>query len=414
MGAKKKAPLPPQRLRWERTYNNLVHLLRTKQIQLETLLRERKILECQIKTQHLRWSSVTRAAQDQIFQMKCDMAIEEDTQKLQASKSDLMAGLGHSEAVRLKLMLDYAENELAEDHKNCLDALHQKTSQSTDLTEGDNVRNSRRKGFKSGEVVAVIDKRSEVLESEIIELRAEYDKLSLKKTAEVSALLLEKDFVWHQLKALESDYAVKLKSKTDEIEKTNEKISNLIARMEELQSSNSEKDNIIKALEGKIAKMEADASAQRNEISRVNALEELQSSNSEKDNIIKALEGKIAKMEADASAQRNEISRVNQELEKLRKSSNAAVTPSLRRCSTEAGTSNMGSKNNDKSSSGIQVKKERSDPKGSNLANHYEKGSRGAKRKMIDIITIPDTPKLFSSSFKAPKLKHSSPSINTR
>ncbi|CAM8977652.1 unnamed protein product [Rhodiola kirilowii] len=373
MGAKKKAPLPPQRLRWERTYNNLVHLLRTKQIQLETLLRERKILECQIKTQHVRWSSVTRAAQDQIFQMKCDMAIEEDTQKLQASKSDLLAGLGHSEAVRLKLMLDYAENELAEDHKNCLDALHQKTSQSTDLTEGDNVRNSRRKGFKSGEVVAVIDKRSEVLESEIIELRAEYDKLSLKKTAEVSALLLEKDFVWHQLKALESDYAVKLKSKTDEIEKTNEKISNLIARMEELQSSNSEKDNIIKALEGK-----------------------------------------IAKMEADASAQRNEISRVNQELENLRKSSNAAVTPSLRRCSTEAGTSNMGSKNNDKSSSGIQVKKERSDPKGSNLANHYEKGSRGAKRKMIDVITIPDTPKLFSSSFKAPKLKHSSPSINTR
>lgn len=344
MGAKKKSHVSPERRRWETTYNNLVHLLKTQQIQLETLLRERKLLERRIKTQHDRWSSLTKAAQDQIFQMKCDMAVEEDVCSLQRVTSDLMAGMAQREALRLKLMLDYAEGELAGDHKNFLEALQQKTSQSMELSE---------KGFKSG------NKRSEVLESEIISLREEHDKLLLKKTAEVSALLLEKDFVWHQLKTLEDDYTDKLKRKTDEAEKASEKVANLIGRLEELQSSNDEKDKTIQALESK-----------------------------------------IAKMEADANSQRKDMSRVNYELRTLRKSINFVPSPSLRRCSTETTRS---------SRSGNQIKGELS-----NLANHSEKGSTGSKRKLIDIINIPDTPKLFSASFKAPKLKQTSlPSVNT-
>uniref|UniRef100_A0A7N0U3Q8 Uncharacterized protein n=1 Tax=Kalanchoe fedtschenkoi TaxID=63787 RepID=A0A7N0U3Q8_KALFE len=303
--------------------------------------------------------------------MMRDMAIEDNARSLQAVKSNLLAGLAQTEATRLKLMLDYTENELAEDHKNYLDALYQKTKQSKDLSERDGVRSNKKSGFKSAAGLSVTDACSEVLESEVKQLRAEYEKLSLKRTAEVFALLLEKDFVWHQLKTLESDYVDKLRRKTDEVEQANEKITNLVTRMEELQSTDSEKDKTIKSLESK-----------------------------------------MAKMEADAGAQRNELSRANQELEMLRKFCNAAATPSFTRCSTESSRLHLESKNHVKSRSGIQVKEEQSDPKESYLASHSEKGSRGVKRKKIEVITIPDTPKLFSASFKAPKLKHSSPPIN--
>uniref|UniRef100_A0A7N1A4B6 Uncharacterized protein n=2 Tax=Kalanchoe fedtschenkoi TaxID=63787 RepID=A0A7N1A4B6_KALFE len=370
MGAKKMAPVSSERQRWDRTYNNLVYLLRTQQIHLETLLKERNLLERRIKTQHEWWASVVRAAEDQIFQMKCDMAIEDGVRSLQAAKSDLLAGSAQGETARLKLMLDYAENELAEDHKNYLDALHQKTSQSKDLSERDSTRSSKKKGFEAGEGVVIVDTHSDVLKSEIQLLGAENEKLSLKKTAEVSGLLLEKDFVCHQLKTLESDYADKLRRKADEVDKANEKITNLVARMEELQSTNSEKDKTIKALESE-----------------------------------------IAKMEADAGAQRNELSRVNKELETFRKSRDAAATLSLRPRSPESSRPPPRSKNNDKSRSGIQVKKEQFHPKESNHASRSEKGSRGIKRETTDVNTIPGTPKLFSSSFKAPKLKHPSPSI---
>lgn len=195
------------------------------------------------------------------------------------------------------------------------------------MNEGYDLRSGKKKSSKSEY------SRSEALESEVIELRKEYDKLLLKKTAEVSALLLEKDFVWHQLRTMENDYSDKLRKKTDEAVNANEKIINLIARIEELQSSNNDKDITIQARESK-----------------------------------------IAKMEADAVSQRNEMSRVKYQLETLKKSTYTAATPSLQHRPTESVKLNMVSKSNEKlSRSSARVKRENYERKGSYHADHSEK-----------------------------------------
>lgn len=187
------------------------------------------------------------------------------------------------------------------------------------MNEGYDLRSGKKKSSKSEY------SRSEALESEVIELRKEYDKLLLKKTAEVSALLLEKDFVWHQLRTMENDYADKLRKKTDEAVNANEKIINLIARIEELQSSNNDK------------------------------------------------ESKIAKMEADAVSQRNEMSRVKYQLETLKKSTYTAATPSLQH-RLKSVKLNMVSKSNEKlNRSSARVKRENYERKGSYHADHSEK-----------------------------------------
>lgn len=134
-------------------------------------------------------------------------------------------------------------------------------------------------------------------------IKLEFDKLASEKTAEVSALLAEKDFVWHQYKLLEKDLTTKLNSKRAEVDKANEKIAKLLATIEELQSSNKEKDEFI-------AKLKTE----------------------------------VAEKEAGTNKCNDEISRLSWELELLRKSRSASITPVLNPCVTAAKPSNMGGK----------------------------------------------------------------------
>lgn len=142
---------------------------------------------------------------------------------------------------------------------------------------------------------------SKILEGEVRRLKLEYDNLSSERNSEVSTLLAEKNFVWHQYKLMETDLTSKLNSKRVEVDQANEKMVKLLASMEQLQSSNNEKDELIAMLKTKIAEMEA---------------------STYKGN--------------------GEISRLTQELELLRKHRSSAVTPVLNGCTAGARTSNAG------------------------------------------------------------------------
>lgn len=78
------------------------------------------------------------------------------------------------------------------------------------------------------------------------------------KETEVSALLAEKDFVWNQLKKMESDYTAALKNKRIEVANANEAIGKLQHKVEELQTTVNEKDETIAKLRSELARLEAD------------------------------------------------------------------------------------------------------------------------------------------------------------
>lgn len=338
----------------------LVKMLKSQQEQIETLVKEREILEDHLKMQHDKWVSDVRLYEDHISQMKSEIVSQELIHLLDAAKSDMVVGLKLREASLLKLMLEYTDDQLA-DFMAWFDLLRQKP--------------------KDGE----------------------------PKSIEVSAFLDERAFLWNQYKVMENDLTSKINSKRAEVDRANERIEKLLASMEQLQLSNNEKDETIAKLKTQIAQMET---------------------GSKKWN--------------------TEISRLTQELELLRKSRTASDTPALNRCTRTAGatTSNAGdSVQNRSSTAGIKGRLRKSGSSSvTPLSNHStttaqglggkngdnvvvnkqmpaaqvplhvdsEKGTRSSKRKAVDVIPILDTPKLFSSKFKVPKLKNSFPHLNVR
>lgn len=138
----------------------------------------------------------------------------------------------------------------------------------------------------------------EYLESELRRLQCENDKLAMDMKSEISALLAEKKFIWNQYNRMEKDLNEQLRQKQGEIECANDKIHSLVASMEELQSSNAEKDQMLLTLKNDVAKLKSD-SAKKDE----------------------------------------EISRLSMGIEASRKSRDVLVTPVLRQCSAEAGSS---------------------------------------------------------------------------
>ncbi|EEF52722.1 centromere protein F [Ricinus communis] len=338
-------------------FNNLVQILKNQQEQLKTLLEERKFLEDRIKSQHERWASDVRLCEDHISQMN-DALMEKDLNcLLQAAKSNLMLGLKHREASLYKLKLEQTEDELA-DFRSCFNYLSQileeNPKESDKCKEGVEDSNLRSSGSKR-------------LDNEVKRLKSEYEKLSSEKNSEISALLKEKSFVWNQYNVLESSLSDKLKTKQSEVDQANAKIAKVLASVELLQSSNNEKDEIFSKLKAK-----------------------------------------LTEMEVDRDKWKEENSRLLQELELLKKSRSAQVTPSLKHCNTGAKASSRVVKSNGRSRSNVVVKKELCPAKAAPPLKDADKGSRGSKRKEVETITILETPKLFSASFKVPKLKISS------
>ncbi|KAL5845294.1 hypothetical protein ACOSQ4_011252 [Xanthoceras sorbifolium] len=380
MGATTRSESTSERQKWDKIFNGLVKMLKSQQEQLETLVTERKILEDRIMMQHGKWVSDVRLYEDQISQIKNDMEAQEMIRFLDSMKSDMMIGLKHRESSLLKLKLENTGDELA-DFRAWFDLLKYNPTDSGSEPVG-----------------------SKMLEGEVKRLKLEYDKLACEKGKEVSSLLVEKEFVWHQYKLLDSELTNKLNSKRAEVDQANEKIANVLASLEQLQSSNNEKDKCIASLKTNIAEMEAGT-------------------------------GKL----------NDEISRLSRELELLRKSRNGSVTPMLNRCTAGDRTSNLRGKNGGNEND-IVLKKEllrksgsasvtpvtagatilrpkNSIRSGSNVVVKKElpaqvpdlgetnKGTRSSKRKLVDVTHIPDTPKLFTSDFKVPKLKSSLPNL---
>ena len=131
------------------------------------------------------------------------------------------------------------------------------------------------------------------LKLEIRKLKHAYKTLKSEKEAQLSekesridSLVCEKDFVWNQLKVMESEYAATLKSKNSELGKSNEAIRMLKKNLEEMEAS--------------ISKMK----------------EEMSASISEKDGTISQLNQKY---QASISMKDDMISRLNEEVENLKK-----------------------------------------------------------------------------------------------
>ncbi|CAN6582486.1 unnamed protein product [Malus baccata var. baccata] len=201
----------------------------------------------------------------------------------------------------------------------------------------------------------------EYSDSELEGFKAWFDLHSNKNTTlkqQCDKLASEKSFAWHQYDLMENDYKTKLKSKNSELEQANAKIQTLLASMEQLQSSSNGKDDKIGILLSK-----------------------------------------VAKMEADSNKFKEEISKLSKELETLRNSTSTSSTPVLNRCTTRTRS---------KSSVNVTVKKDSSAAQRPHPSKDTKKGSGSTKRNADDVITITETPKLFSSRFKVPKLKNAS------
>ncbi|KAK4348996.1 hypothetical protein RND71_031751 [Anisodus tanguticus] len=231
------------RQKWNKVFNALVHMLTSQQTQLESLAKERMILEDRIKLQNNRWVYDINTFQDQIYEMKKDFTVQDMERVLEVAKSEFVVGLKQRDVVMFKRKFEDADSELA-DFRELFDYLSHKFSEPNDVPRA--ATNEK------------TETRKKVWEDEVRRLRTENEKLTSGKNSEISALLAEKNFIWNQFNKLEQDMAEQLRRKCTELEHANEKIQVFTRNIEELQSSNTNKDNTIAALRTQIAKLESD------------------------------------------------------------------------------------------------------------------------------------------------------------
>lgn len=204
---------------------------------------------------------------------------------------------------------------------------------------------------KCSEAEGVSDKKNQKeknksLMSELRRLKLENQQLSANKDSEISRLVREKSFIWNQYNTLENRMNEQLRVKCDQLDTANEKVKLLLKDNEELQTACND------------------------------------------------LKNQMANM-GDVLVKRNgEIARLSRELQMF-KDKSVPATPMLQRCSTRSGNSLRETTTNGMKRKGVKPAVTVSmNPTAS------EKGNENSKRKRMD-----DTPKLFSSSFKIPKLK---------
>ena len=69
MGTNERSDVSSERRKWDKVFSGLVHMLQTQQGQLETIAKERKLLEDCVRMQHKRWVSDGRLYEGQISQV---------------------------------------------------------------------------------------------------------------------------------------------------------------------------------------------------------------------------------------------------------------------------------------------------------------------------------------------------------
>ncbi|MBA0808582.1 hypothetical protein Gohar_024310 [Gossypium harknessii] len=293
--------------------------------------------------------------------MKSGLESEEMARVLEATKADMMVGLKHREAYLCKMKLEEAEDELS-DFRIWFDILGKN---SKDISQRDSIET--KKGTSARKRSGSKSVTLEALEDDIRRLQLQYKNLVSEKSCQVTALVAENKFAWNQFNALESQYTDNLNTKQSELDKANKRIEALMSDMEELRSSIAEKDEIIERLKAELSRKKADASRFQ------------------------------------------QVSTTSGDVESLRKSRSASCTPVIKRCAAGGRTYVMGGKNSGRDPCNITLKKENSAPHVPDIQKENEKGSRSSKRKKEDAKPISETPKLFTSTFKVPRLKTSSP-----
>lgn len=300
---------------------------------------------------------------------------------LDAAKSELVVGFKHKEGFFHKMISEQAAGDL-DDMQKVVDYLSHQLSEQKEKLEKKNNEIGRRRGGDSDLIAPgntkEEEKRTKTLREEIRRLRNANEKLSSQRKTELSALLAERDFVWNQFKKMESDYTSLSKSRHVEVEQAKNHISELQQNMEKLQSSTKEKDDIIVKLKAELAKLEAD---------------------------LGTLTAEIAKL--------------SKELEMLRSSEKASETPTVNHPrlklltpvvgpKLESSTGSLRSESNSRVQKVHQVKKQSSEMQASDTPKASEKiCKRSSKRRGTEAIS----PRLFTSAFKIPKLKSSSPHL---
>ncbi|XP_058091055.1 uncharacterized protein LOC131237356 [Magnolia sinica] len=337
-------------LEWQKIFNALVQMLQSQQSQVETLAKDRQLLQDRIHIQHQHWLSDVRLLQDHLCQAKSSLMEADMGRTLEAVKSDLVVGMVQGEAFFYKMKSERSGSDL-EDLQQVVDYLGRKLSEREEKSElsiqGMDKRKGGDKDLKTGRNAKEEDKRTKTLQEEIRRLKSANEKLNSQKSAEISALLAERNFVWNQFKRMESDYTNLLKSKRIEVEHANESIEKIQLSVETLQSSNKEKDEAIFKLKADLAKHKME-------------LESLRSS--------RKIVASCPRMDSTSFSLKN---------------------------TTNSGRQKRHLLNN---------KPDGSQP--SNSAKSVEQGSkRSSKMRGTEAVSMSGTPRLFSSSFKVPKLK---------
>ncbi|KAJ4964446.1 hypothetical protein NE237_024385 [Protea cynaroides] len=364
MASTKGSKVSKDHLQWQKIFNALVHMLQTQQIQLESLVKERSLLQDRIRIQHDRWISDVHILEENISQMKMDISQAGLFRLVEAAKSDLMVGLKHREVFLCKLKLGHAETDL-KDVKLWVDCLTHKCSEKKEGSQLKIKGTDKGKEGRGDEYSKQEEQRSSnVVDGESRKLKHAQEKLTSENNPEVSALLAERNFLWNQFKKMENDYNSFIKSKQIEVHQANQNIEKLLASMEELQLSNIEKDETILMLRTDLAKLVAD----------------MEHSNKEN-------------------------TRLSSEIESLRNLQSASVTPVLNRCMVEPSTCSLRPNNTSKDRR-LPVKKNSAGSHSLDSMKESEEGCRkSSKIRHVEAISTPETPRLFSSTFKVPKLK---------
>ncbi|CAN1127284.1 hypothetical protein LINPERPRIM_LOCUS29531 [Linum perenne] len=366
MGSGKKlSEASSDRAKWDALYAGLVKLIKKQQSQLETLLSQREFLEDRLNKQHDTFVSNLRVYEHHFSQLKARLEEKEMEILMEAAKSELLVGLKQREAVVHKLKLEETEDELA-DFRALFEYLSTSLKKTEEPDEG-NEGSRRRTRSSSG---------TKTTNTELERLKLKCEKLASEKD-EISK---EKSFVWNQFNRSEAELTKKIKEKQDEVDQTKEKIAHVVTTVEQLQSSNNEKDETI-----------------------VN------------------LRTRVSEMEEESNRWQEKASKLSEELEALKKSQGVAATPVLRSCkevataSTSSRPKTSGKENGKEGKRlggcSITVKKEESSS-AENPRQNSKSSRRRSKRKGSSdddgVIILESPPKLFTSTFRVPKLKISS------
>ncbi|CAM0877350.1 unnamed protein product [Alopecurus aequalis] len=222
---------------WLRIYNRMCAILRENHRRIEALLADRAGLEAIVKIHHSFWLTREGLLRDRLDET---LRAEACVRSCDDAKLDLLVGVKDREARRYQIYAESQDEDMEElkTYTEALAAENDKLKMKLKKVESSAVPSESTHGHSGRNWRA-----------EIRELKTAYKNLSSEKDKEVSALVAQKDFVWHQLQTMEKDYDSLLKKKKLEAAQATEAAQRLRQKVEELQAAAQKKDDDIGRLQ---------------------------------------------------------------------------------------------------------------------------------------------------------------------